>query len=939
MAAAPESRRIAVGIDLGTTNSALAWADYSPGLAQIRPVVLPIRQMVALGEVQVRQMLPSAVYLSAEGEFTTESTRLPWQLPEHSGPIVGELARQLGPRVPTRFVVSAKSWLCHDRVERSAPILPWGSPPDSKRISPVDASRLVLEHLRDAFNNDSKFRHLRDLPIVLTVPASFDESARRLTVEAAKQAGLSENITLLEEPQAAFYAWIADHPGKWQDQLRAGETILVCDVGGGTTDFTLIAATEDESGPGFERVAVGDHLMLGGDNMDLALAHLVEGHLGQRLSVDQWTSLRAQARAAKEKMLGENPPQSVSIGITGKGSRVVGGSMSATLTRDEVLGQIVEGFFPECRIDDHPAASGRSGFQEFGLPFEQEPAITRHMAAFLASVSAEKLPSALLFNGGALKPAIIRERIVKTLRGWLVAAGRDPESLRVLENPDLDLAVARGAAYYAAVRQGGAGLRMRSGLARSLYIGLAQQGGPENWLCVVPRNAQEGEPYPIPATDLQLLAGRRVAFPLATSSIRAQDAIGDILPQETKGLRALPPLEAEIRVGRKAKAEQVPVRLDARVNPIGTVDLWCVSLNDPLRWVLEIGVRSARAADTSEDTNEKMHVPGQPEKAGVIETALLEKAGKLISTAFAQAKAEAENGPQRLVKSMEEALESPRDEWPASACRAIFEFLRKEADQRKKSPGHEARWLNLAGYCLRPGLGQSCDDQRIKFVWSLASVPLAYPKENQVWVEWWVLWRRLAPALNRAQQEEIWRRIQAVLTGQGKKPDRKIAAQELAEMTRTGASLERLEPAVKLQFGDALLQRLAKERDQATTLLWALARVGSRQPLYGPVSSVIPAGSISGWLQTLFTFEPTTNRETDALKLALGMIARKEVDRSLDFSDDLRLRARDRSKAIGMSNDNLDIFTEYKIISEQESERALGESLPTGLLQKSGVED
>ncbi len=935
MAAAPESRRIAVGIDLGTTNSALAWADYSPGLAQIRPAVLPVRQLVALGEIQARQMLPSAIYLSADGELPADSTALPWASAAESGPIVGELARQLGPRVPTRFVISAKSWLCHDRVERTAPILPWGAPPDSARISPVQASRLVLEHLRNAFNNDSKFKQLQDLPIVLTVPASFDESARRLTVEAAKQAGLGTNLTLLEEPQAAFYAWIADHPGKWQDQLRAGETILVCDVGGGTTDFTLIAATEDETGPGFERVAVGDHLMLGGDNMDLALAHLVEGRLGQRLSVDQWTSLRAQARAAKEKMLGENPPENVSIGITGKGSRVVGGSMSATVARAEVLKSILEGFFPECRIDEHPAGSGRSGFQEFGLPFEQEPAITRHLAAFLASVTPDKLPSALLFNGGALKPAIIRDRIEKTIRGWLAASGREPDSLRVLENPDLDLAVARGAAYYAAVRQGGAGLRMRSGLARSLYIGLAGASSAENWLCVVPRNAQEGDPYPIPATNLELLAGRRVAFPLATSSIRAQDAIGDILPQETKGLRQLPPLEAEIRVGRKAKAEQVPVRLEARVNPIGTVDLWCVAVNDPRRWVLEIGVRNARAGETADDDKETISVPGQPEKAGVIEANLLEEAGKIISNAFSQSRAEADNGPQRLVKLLEEALQSPREQWPASACRSLFDSLKAVAELRKKSPGHESRWLNLVGYCLRPGLGQAGDDQRMKFVWSLASVPLTHVKENQVWVEWWVLWRRLAPGLNRAQQEEIWRRIQAPLTGQGKKPDRKIAPQELAEMTRTGASLERLEPGVKLQLGNALIQQITREKDQSATLLWSLARVGSRQPLYGPVSSVITASSMTGWLTGVSSFEPVSQRGIDALKLFYSMTFRKEIDRSLDFSEEIRLKALDRCRSIGMTEDQLLVFKEYQMISQLESERALGESLPTGLIQLS----
>jgi molecular chaperone DnaK (HSP70) len=934
MAPAAKSRRTGVGIDLGTTNSALAWADFSPGLAQIKPVVMPIRQLVAPGEIQTKTMLPSAIYLNAEGEFAPDSTRLPWS--EATQPVVGEIARLLGPRVPTRFVISAKSWLCHDRVDRSASILPWGAPADAARISPVEASRRVLEHLRDAFAADARHGSLSDLPIVLTVPASFDESARRLTVEAAKKAGLDAKLTLLEEPQAAFYAWIADHPGKWQNQLRAGETILVCDVGGGTTDFTLIAAIEDETGPGFERVAVGDHLMLGGDNMDLALAHLVEARLGQRLSVDQWTSLRAQARSAKEKMLGEDPPASVTIGISGKGSRVVGGSMSSTVNRSEVMQTILEGFFPPCRLSDHPAESGRSGFQEFGLPFEQEPAITRHLAAFLSRVTPDQLPSALLFNGGALKPAIIRERVESCLRDWLASAGRDPQSLRVLENPDLDLAVARGAAYYAAVRHGGAGLRMRSGLARSLYVGLAQADGQQKWLCVVPQNAREGDPYAIPAEHLQLIAGRRVAFPLATSSIRPQDHIGDLLEFDTKGLKTLPPLESEIRVGRKAKAEMVPVRLEACVNPIGTVDLWCVSVNDPRRWMLEIGVRGSSNAEASETDDETAGRADQPERAGVIEANLLNQASELIRAAFSQSKAETENGPQRLVKLLEDIFQSPKAEWPASACRFLFDSLREVAELRKKSPGHEARWLNLAGYCLRPGLGQPGDDQRVKFAWSLFSSPLTHARENQVWTEWWVLWRRLAPGLNRTQQEEVWRRIQQPLTGSGKKPDRRISTQELAEIRRTGASLERLEPAVKLQFGNAMVDRLLPEKDQAATLLWSLARLGARQPLYGPVSSVLPASSIEKWLPRLIAIEPSTSRETEALKLALMMIARKDADRSLDVAENLRLQAQAKFQAIGGNENEMMIFHEYQPMSKAANEQAMGEPLPTGLIQMTG---
>lgn len=932
MSGPAKSRRIAIGIDLGTTNSAIAWADYSPGLAQIRPRLHPVRQLVALGEIQARDMLPSALYLKADCEFNAESVSLPWDAQD--APIVGELARRLGPRVPTRFVLSAKSWLCHDRIERTAPVLPWGAPPETAKISPVEASRRVLEHLRQSFDADARLGDLADLPIVLTVPASFDEAARRLTVDAAKQAGLGNKLTLLEEPQAAFYAWIADHPGKWQDQLRAGETILVCDVGGGTTDFTLIAAIEDESGPGFERVAVGDHLMLGGDNMDLALAHLVEGRLGQRLSVDQWTSLRAQSRAAKEKLLGNDAPESVPVGITGKGSRVVGGSMSATVTREEVLKTILEGFFPVCRLNDQPQQAGRSGFQEFGLPFEQDAAVTRHLAAFLARIPADQLPSAILFNGGALKPAIIRDRIIEVLRNFLAEAGRDRESLRVLETPDLDLAVARGAAYYAAVRQGGAGLRMRSGLARSIYVGFGAESAESKWLCVVPRNAQEGDPYAVPGPNLQLLAGRKVAFPLATSSIRPMDQVGELLEPGAPGLRLMPPLEAEIKVGRKAKAEQVPVRLEAQVNAIGTVDLWCVSVSDPRKWMLEIGVRQnvARESDNETDLSNTTGVMDQPESGGVLDSNLLERANDAIAIAFSQPRAEAEGGAQRLVKTLEEIFEADRAEWPASACRSVFDSLKLVAEERRKSPAHEARWLNLIGYALRPGGGQPGDDLRMKFAWSLFSMNPVFSKENHVWVEWWVNWRRIAAGLSRAQQEEVWRRLQSVITGSGKKPDRKIASQEFLEMVRTAASLERLSPQMKLQLGNALILKLQQEPEQAATYLWALGRIASRQPLYGPVSGVIPAASVESWVNESIKFEPKSKREIASLKLALLMSARKENDRSLDLPENIRAKVAAKLQSLECTDDEIKPILEFQPIGSGLSEQALGETLPLGLV-------
>lgn len=932
MSGSVKSRRIAVGIDLGTTNSAMAWADFSPGQAQIRPHIHEIQQLVALGERQNRAMLASALYLNSDCEFNSESIDLPWH--SDDAPILGELARRLGPRVPTRYVVSAKSWLCHDRVDRTAPILPWGAPPDAQKISPVHASFRILQHLRQSWKYSSGEPDLAELPLVLTVPASFDESARRLTVEAARLAGIDRSLLLLEEPQAAFYAWIADHPNQWQAQLRAGETILVCDVGGGTTDFTLIAAIETEDGPGFERVAVGDHLMLGGDNMDLALAHMVEHRLGQRLTVDQWTSLRAQSRTGKEKMLGLEAPESVQIGITGKGSRVVGGSMSATLQRSEVLNAILDGFFPECRLDAKPIESGRAGFQEFGLPFEQDPSITKHLASFLARMSPDQLPSAILFNGGALKPAIIRERITEMIRSWLGEAGRDPKSLRVLDNPDLDLAVARGAAYYAAVRQGGAGLRVRSGLARSLYVGFSGGKTPElNWLCVVPQNAQEGDPYAIDTPELQLLAGRKVAFPLSTSSIRPQDEVGQRLSIDAKGLKALPPLEAEIRVGRKAKAEQIPVRLEAQVNAIGTVDLWCVSQNDPRRWVLEIGMRNS--LEDSNGEREQTELAGsvnQPEKSGILDSTVLQKAEEAILTAFSETKVDADGGPQRLVKHLEEIFDSERLQWPASACRHLFDVLRQCSDSRRKSASHEARWLNLLGFALRPGVGQPGDDQRIKFAWSIFGNQPAFAKENQVWVEWWILWRRVAPGLNRAQQEEVWRRLQPFILVTAKKTNRKVSSQELMEMIRTAASMERLNPQMKMQIGQSLIEKLTKERDQAATLLWGLGRVASRQPLYGPVSGLLPAATVEPWMSAILRFEPLTKRESASMKLALLMAARKENDRSLDLSHELRQKVADKLLEMELAPDEIQAVMEYQPLGLSVSEQALGESLPIGLV-------
>ena len=597
-----------VGIDLGTTNCAVAYVDTK---GRERPAadikLFEVPQLVAAGETQARAVLPSFLYLPGPHELPPGATDVPWN--HAADRVSGEFARVQGARVPNHLVASAKSWLCHPGVDREAEILPWGAPPGVRKVSPVEASAEFLRHIRDTWNfrmaQGQDAHKLEAQEVVLTVPASFDEAARELTVEAARRAGLM-SLTLLEEPQAAFYCWIVSHQEGWQREVRAGELILVCDIGGGTTDFSLITVVETPTGPGFRRVAVGDHLMLGGDNIDLALAHRVEAKLGgARLDAEQWSALRYACRSAKEKLLGDQPPPRWSVTIAGRGSKIIGGSIQSELTRDEVAAAVLDGFFPMSDRGEEPARGSKVGFQEFGLPFVSDPAIPRHLAAFLRRHRAEAIgqggaapddrparPDAILFNGGALTPQVVRDRIVNVVTSWFPDDPGPAYAPRVLSNASLDLAVAYGAAYYGVVRRGG-GIRIGGGTARSYYVGFQSERADRPWLCAVPRDAQEGDEIAIGQRDFDLLMGQPVLFPLASSSVRADDRPGDLVAADPDSIRALPPLQGVMRVGRKAKAERVPVSLAARVTEVGTIELWCQARTDDRKWRLQIQLRGA----------------------------------------------------------------------------------------------------------------------------------------------------------------------------------------------------------------------------------------------------------------------------------------------------------------------------------------------------------
>ncbi len=945
--------RYIVGIDLGTTNCALAYVDTK---GRERPSadlkLFEVPQLVAPGETAPRPMLPSFLYLPGPHELPPGASQLPWR--ESADRIVGEFARIQGARIPGHLVSSAKSWLCHAGVDREAEILPWGTPPEARKVSPVDASAEYLAHLRDAWNatfaKDDESNRLERQEIVLTVPASFDEAARELTLIAAKKAGFT-HFVLLEEPQAAFYCWIVQHQEIWQREVRAGELILVCDIGGGTTDFSLINVVETPTGPGFRRVAVGDHLMLGGDNIDLALAHKVESKLkGARLDNDQWSALRASCRTAKEKLLSETPPERWPVSIAGRGSRIIGGSIQSELSRQEVVEVVVDGFFPITPRGENPEKGGKVGLQEFGLPFVADPAIPRHLSSFLRRHKAEVIaegsfmpddlparPDSILFNGGALTPTIVRDRVIEVIRNWFAdQEGGQNYSPRVLTNSSLDLAVAYGAAYYGVVRRGG-GIRIGGGTARSFYVGFEAEGATAGkpWLCVVPRDAQEGDEFNIEAHDFDLKMGQPVAFPLASSSVRAGDRPGDLVAPNPDSIRELPPLVGEMRVGRKAKADRVPVRLASRVTEIGTVELWCQSRTDERRWGLQVQLRGP-----SGTPQQRLAITGNEADAVVIEQSELDVAIAAVRSAF-QVPASAagdEGGPARLVKTLEEMIDAPRDLWPPSAIRALSDPLKEVMEHRLKGPRHESRWYNLAGYCLRPGTGYPLDESRIKALWPVFHAGVKHTKDVQCWADWWVLWRRVAAGLNKAHHDEIWRRLLPFLTptkgvgiaGAAKKANRpKPEPHEIAEMWRCAASLERLGASVKEILGDTLMSEVRGAIPNY--LLWSIGRLGARVPLYGPANTVVAKAKAESWLKVLLERPFAEGRETTDGTFALIQLARVSNDRTRDLEPELRQAVAERLRTLGVAEDQVVPVLEYREASAAQQGEALGDSLPVGL--------
>lgn len=949
-----------VGIDLGTTNCVLAYClqTNAKNQARTRQIKLfEIEQLVASGEVAALPLLPSVRYHAQQGELAAQELALPWQTGDANAPVIGRYARQLGSQVPGRLVTSAKSWLSHTAVDRTAAILPWGAAPEVAKVSPLVASSSYLCHLKASWEQQFPHDPLAQQELILTVPASFDEAARALTVEAARLAGLP-NLRLLEEPQAAFYDWLYRHQTKLADSLASSQLVLVCDVGGGTTDFSLIAVQHnaelgelsplDTPIPTLTRIGVGNHLMLGGDNMDLALAHLVERRLQQdaletsKLSSVRLAQLMERCRVAKEVLLANNAPTSTKVTLLGSGAKLIGASRSVEITQEDIQSILLDGFFSQCASDAKPKRS-RSGMLEFGLPYASDAGITRHLAEFLqqhqsaiahalqrSSADGMLLPDTLLLNGGVFRASALVERLSQVLTQWRGAP------LKVLHNENPDVAVARGAVAFALANQGRA--PTIAGDSPRSYFLVVENGKQQTAMCILPRGAQAGKEQRLQEHSFALRLGQPVRFHLV-SSIAQEAQLGEMLALDSFDFIPLPPLATVLQAPPDwphAKQE-IPVQLLSCVSELGTLEIHCVAGPEfsEQRWLLQFQLRAAEIAETRSETK-----PEPSQQASNANNA------DALPANFAQALAKIErifgNRAQQVsskeVKQLRVQLEAQlgsREKWNTTVLRALFDALWQNQKGRRRSVEHEQQWFNLIGYCLRPGFGDALDSWRISQLWPLFEQGPQFKTDKQVGVQWWTLWRRVAGGLDAAGQLRLLDDFALNLQGSQEDLRQRPAHTMLgnyADMLRLGAALERIPPEYKIEIGDWLLKQLDKvdkvELAQQDIVLWALARVGAREPMYGNWEQVVPPEVAARWLQILLERDW---RKQEACAFAATHLARMTGERSRELDEETRKQVLAKLSACGAPSAWVKMVREVVVLDEAAQARLIGESLPPGL--------
>ncbi len=928
------SPRFLVGIDLGTTNTVVAYCEITDNLEQSEVSLFDIDQLIGPGEVVRKPLLPSFRYHPAVGQISPSDLTLPWDNEPAAGDInnviVGEWARELGAKVEGRQVSSAKSWLSHQAVDRNSDILPWAGAQDVDKVSPVIASASYLNHIRQAWNYRHPSNKLEDQDVVVTVPASFDETARKLTLEAAELAGLKK-IVLLEEPQAVCYDWYARHQQTAANELKDLPLILVCDVGGGTTDLSLIEAKFTHDDLALDRIGVGEHLMLGGDNLDLALAHLAESRFNQnkKLTAASLTKLIQQTRKAKENLLSTSAPDEVKITMLGSGSKLLGGTKSIALSKQEVHQIALDGFFPLSDFSEVPDKR-RSAVVEFGLPYVADPAVSKHVAEFLTQhqqVSRSALgieddkqnaiPVGLLLNGGVFNSDLVTERVTTLLSDWRGAP------VTVLNNPHPDWSVALGAVAFGKARRG-AQLKIGGGAARSYFLHLQEKNKMGKALCLLAKGTEEGHEIRLSGRRFSLTLGEPVRFNLLTSThdtLTNNTAIqnGVMVDVDPDLFAPLPPyittLEGEGAELQANQKERVEVQLACQLTEVGTLKMECVSAEDDnKRWELEFEVRNKQ-------TDEGEEIQLHPR---------LNECKELIARLYSGNKKSAEgNEIKTLAKDLEKKL-GKRDEWDFTTLRQLFDTFAQGRKRRRRSEQHEKNWLRLAGFALRPGFGDPTDSWRIEQVWGLYQQNIQF-KNHQGWTDWWVFWRRIAGGLSQEQQETILADIAKYLhPGAMKNPQSAKAAQEMGyeSMVRLSASLEHLEVEDKVLLATWFLSKAINQNQFEQAHWWAMGRLASRTPLYGSQHNVIPREQAEQWLPKLL--EQNWLKEP-MIAFAAVMICRKTGDRLFDISDDYREQVLTKLKQSKVPESWVSLVEEVKELSESESKRVFGDALPSGL--------
>ncbi len=984
--------RYVVGIDLGTTNCAVAFMDTHSSKRLLE--IFRIEQMVDFQTSQFSDTLPSFHYELTSSESSQINSRFQFLDGEHVS-VVGAFARQRGVQMPGRCIASAKSWLCHSLVDRTSNLLPWSADDGVQLLSPVQASRRYVEHIRRMWDRDHPGEPLAQQDVIVTLPASFDEVARRLTIQAAAEAGLP-NVILIEEPQAAFYAWLVRHQDTWTQCMHPGQSILVCDIGGGTTDFTLIRVVETKpSAPtshatspnldpntgesleaidlsqsvgeslqatfGLHRVAVGEHLMLGGDNLDLALARSLEQQLladspGQdRLRPRQWDALKAQCRAAKETLLGQKPPAVYKMSLPGSGSKLIENTRTLSIELEWARKLLVDGFFGRVGLHERPDKAGE-GFQEFGLPYAADPNVNKHLAAFLwehrwagrDEQAHEQLtdqqaarPDWVLFNGGVLESTQIRQAILDQIATWFQSGApagsnqgvEDAWKPGVLEGNRLDLAVAQGAAYFGQVRRG-EGVRIDARLARAYYLLIEQS--PPRAMCVMPANAMPLDRFRLDDHPFHLMVGQPVQFPLFHSSTNLIHEIGQIVPVDIESMTAMPPIRTVLEMGNRKLQQSVPVVLESELSEIGTLAMNLVVAQPPesepvtknqdpkTSWKLEFDVRMSTSANASSSS----------QQTGWIETAQstqVEAAIEAMEQVFGDSPSIL---PKLGVTYLTDKIGIARRDWNPTLLREMWRYLVDHQAYRKISAEHESRWLNMVGWCLRPGFGLAADDWRVNSTWRSVHNKLLHRTITNA-SETIVLWRRIAggftPGQQRALFQDCWARVRPVLAG-GTQSQSSNTNVEI-ELMRLIGSLEWLSSDEKSTVAEQILQSFGRKKLEAVhgPLLWTLGRLGSRTPVYATLQQVVSASRVQSWVEKLLKLDETwIAKNAGMVSLCLMQMTRRTDDRYRDVPSSLRERVAARLTQLSSPALHIDLILRGGGLDQASEDSIVGESLPLG---------